>query len=246
MIRDVLDTHTHTLASGHAYSTIRENAACAAEKGLEILGITDHAPRLNESAGVIYFQNLKVVDRHAYPVELLVGAELNILDEKGSVDLPEKVLRQMDICIASLHTLCITPGSEEDNTDASINAMKNPYVDILGHPDDSRYLVDYEAIVQAAKDYDVLIELNNSSLRPENSRQNCRPNDELILKLCMQYGVQIALGSDAHVDTDVGRHDLALQLLEEVGFPEELVINRSVDALKSYLNYRRSKRPPVR
>ena len=113
MIKDIMDTHTHTLASGHAYSTIRENAEAAARKGLELLAITEHAPRMSGSCQLIYFQNLKVVDRHAYDVELLLGAELNILDERGTVDLPERTLSQLDIAIASLHTPCITPGSRE-------------------------------------------------------------------------------------------------------------------------------------
>ena len=53
-----------------------------------------------------------------------------------------------------------------------------------------------------------------------------------MLKLCMEYRVPIVIGSDAHVDTDVGRHDEAHALLEELRFPEELIINRSVEALK--------------
>lgn len=236
MIKDVLDTHTHTLASGHAYSTIRENACAAVEKGLELLAITDHAPRLRGSCQDIYFQNLKVVDRHAYGVELLIGVELNILDEQGNIDLEPKVLKQMDIAIASLHILCIEPGSQEFNTEACINAMKNPYVNILGHPDDCRYPLDYLALVQAAKEQGVLLELNNSSLRPGGSRKNAKGLDEKMLRLCMEYQVPIVISSDAHVDTDIGRHDEALELLEEIGFPEELVVNRSVDELKKYVN----------
>lgn len=236
MIRDVLDTHTHTLASGHAYSTIRENARAAAEKGLELLAITEHAPRLLGSCRLIYFQNLKVIDRHAYDVELLMGVELNILDEQGNVDLERKVLGQMDLAIASLHTPCIQPGSREFNTEACINAMKNPLVNILGHPDDPRFPVDYRALVQAAKENDVLLELNNSSLRPDCSRKNTKPLDTELLRLCVEYEAPIVIGSDAHVDTDVGRHDLALQLLEELHFPEELVVNRSVQELKKYVN----------
>ena len=58
MIKDVMDTHTHTLASGHAYSTIRENVAAAARKGLELLAVTEHAPRMIGSSQLIYFQNL--------------------------------------------------------------------------------------------------------------------------------------------------------------------------------------------
>ena len=236
MIKDILDTHTHTLASGHAYSTIRENAQAAAKKGLELLAITDHAPKLWGSCQTIYFQNLKVIDRHAYDVELLMGVELNILDEQGNIDLPLRTLKQMDLTIASLHVPCITPGSREFNTEACINAMKNPFVNILGHPDDPRYPVDYRALVQAAKEQEVLLELNNSSLRPGGSRKNARGFDAEMLKLCMEYQTPIVIGSDAHVDTDIGRHDEALALLEEIGFPEKLVVNRSVEELKKYAN----------
>lgn len=236
MIKDILDTHTHTLASGHAYSTIRENAHAAAEKGLELLAITEHAPRLWGSCQTIYFQNLRVVDRSAYEVELLMGVELNILDEQGTIDLDLRALKQMDIAIASLHIPCISPGSREFHTEACVNAMKNPYVNILGHPDDPRYPVDYRALVQAAKEYGVLLELNNSSLRPGGSRKNARGLDMEMLKLCMEYETPIVIGSDAHVDTDVGRHDEALQLLEELNFPERLVVNRSMEELKRYVN----------
>lgn len=236
MIKDILDTHTHTLASGHAYSTIRENAQAAAQKGLELLAITDHAPKLWGSCQTIYFQNLKVVDRHAYDVELLMGVELNILDEQGNIDLPLRTLKQMDLTIASLHIPCFIPGSREYNTEACVNAMKNPFVNILGHPDDPRYPVDYRALVQAAKEYEVLLELNNSSLRPGGSRKNARGFDAEMLKLCMEYQTPIVIGSDAHVDTDIGRHDEALALLEEIGFPEELAVNRSVEELKKYAN----------
>lgn len=236
MIKDILDTHTHTLASGHAYSTIRENAREAAKKGMELLAITEHAPQMTGSCKSIYFQNLRVVDRSAYDVELLMGVELNILDELGTVDLEYKTLKQMDLTIASLHMPCINPGDREFNTQACINAMKNPLVNILGHPDDPRYPVDYRALVQAAKEYEVLLELNNSSLRPGGARKNAKGLDTEMLKLCVEYQVPVVIGSDAHVDTDVGCHEMALELLEEIEFPEELVVNCSVEELKKYAN----------
>ena len=59
----VLDTHTHTIASGHAYSTISEMAQAAADKGLELLAITEHAPMMPGSCQQIYFSNLVVVPR---------------------------------------------------------------------------------------------------------------------------------------------------------------------------------------
>ena len=102
----MVDTHTHTLASGHAYNTIREMAKMAADKGLEGLALTEHAPQMPGSCHLFYFQNLKVVPRELYGVRLLMGTELNIMDETGRVDIAQNWLEQMDIAIASIHTPC--------------------------------------------------------------------------------------------------------------------------------------------
>ena len=59
----IADTHAHTLASGHAYSTIREMAAAARERGLKALALTEHAPKMPGTCGLFYFQNLDVVPR---------------------------------------------------------------------------------------------------------------------------------------------------------------------------------------
>ena len=232
----VLDIHTHTLASGHSYSTIREMAHTANERGLKLLGITEHAPKMPGSCHEFYFQNLKVVDRRMCGVELLLGAELNILDPDGTVDLPESVLRKLDITIASLHVPCMSPGTECENTKAYINAMKNPLINIIGHPDDRRYPVNYREIVQASREYHTLLELNNSSLTEGGARINARPLDIELLGLCAEYDVPIVIGSDAHIDLAVGNHDKAEALLNEVAFPKHLIVNQDVDFLKKYVN----------
>lgn len=227
----VLDTHTHTLASGHAYSTIQEMAKAASLKGLSLLGITEHAPMMPGSCHKIYFENLKVVPREMYGMRLLLGVELNIIDYCGSVDMDRNLLDRMDIRIASLHGPCIKPGTMNENTSAVIGAIKNPRIDIIGHPDDSNYPLDYEAVVQAAKDYNTLLELNNNSLNPVGFRKNTRENDTILLKLCKKYQVPIILGSDAHFETDVATFQFALPLLEELDFPTELIVNTSVERL---------------
>lgn len=231
----VLDTHTHTLASGHAYSTIREMAAAAAEKGLKVLGITEHAPKMPGSCREIYFRNLSVVDREYYGVRLLLGCELNILDFEGHVDLPAEVLKKMDLVIASMHTPCMEKGSRSDYTRAYLRVMENPYVHIIGHPDDSRFPVDYLALVRAAKKTGKVLELNNHSLDPRGTRVGAEANDLEMLKLCREYKVPVTVGSDAHVDSMVGNHGHAYRLLEQMDFPEDLVLNHSVEILKKYV-----------
>ena len=72
-MKTLLDVHTHTVASGHAFSTLQEMAAAASEKGLKLLGITEHAPGIPVTCSPIYFRNLHVVPRRIYGVELLLG-----------------------------------------------------------------------------------------------------------------------------------------------------------------------------
>ena len=94
MIRCVADLHTHTIASGHAYGTIREMAESASQKQLLMLGITEHAPGIPGTAGEIYYSCLFQVPRKLYGVEILFGSEVNLLDD-GSLsdsDIGDSVL----------------------------------------------------------------------------------------------------------------------------------------------------------
>ncbi len=236
----LLDTHSHTLASGHAYSTIQEMAKEASVKGLRLIGITEHAPNMPGTCSNFYFHNLKVVPRNMFDVELLLGVELNIVDFEGNIDLDEHSLRGLDLVIASLHPPCIESGTIIENTNAVINAIKNPYIDIIGHPDDSRYELDYEAIVKAAKEFNVLLEVNNSSMSPKSFRKNARDNYLVMLQLCKSYNVPISIGSDAHVANDIGNFDYAKEILGAVKFPEELIMNNSVERIKNFLTNKKS------
>ena len=219
--QSVMDLHTHTVASGHAYCTLREMAKAASDKGLELLGITEHAPKMPGTCHKFYFQNIKVVPREMYGIQL---------------DLAQNTLEKLDVVIASLHVPCIRPGSRQENTEAYLNAMKNPCVNIIGHPDDGRYEVDYEALVQGAREYGKVLELNNHSMDPDCNRENAVENDTIMLEYCKKYRVPVVMDSDAHFDLLIGEFDLARDLLTKLDFPEELVLNRSVDAVKKYVN----------
>ncbi|MCI8464741.1 MAG: phosphatase [Lachnospiraceae bacterium] len=235
MKKFILDTHTHTVASGHAYGTVTEMAKAASEAGLELLAITDHAPKLPGGPHEMYFRNFKVIDKEMFGVEILMGVELNIIDYRGTVDLEENLLKKMDLCIASLHTVCLKPGTREENTRALLMAMENSYVRILGHPDDGRYDIDYKAMVKGAKEHGVLIELNNSSLTAGACRRNSVSNLTEILRLCEQYDQEIIVNTDSHFPSSVGRFEEAQSLLERTGFPERLIINTDIKRFRSYL-----------
>ena len=232
----LLDVHTHTIASGHAYNSMMEMAKAGFDKGLKLLGITEHAPMMPGTCHSLYFHNLKVVPRTMCGIEVMLGVELNILDYDGHVDLDARILRQLDLKIASLHSVCIRPGTKKENTQAVLGAIHNSLVDIIGHPDDGRYEIDYEALVQGAKEYGKVLELNNHSMDPDCNRQNAVENDTVVLNLCKKYHVPVVMDSDAHFDLLIGEFDLARDLLEKLDFPEELVLNRSTDAIREYVN----------
>lgn len=232
----VLDPHTHTIASTHAYSTLTENVRHAAQIGLELIGITDHAPAMPGVNTERYFFNLSTVPRELFGVEVLCGAEFNILDYNGSLDIPLDHDETYDIGIASLHKPCIPPGSIEENTLALTNAMKNPYVHIIGHPGEKKFPIDIREVVSAAMKTGCLLEVNEASLIPGGFRSGGEKNVAEIVKLCKKEGYPVVLGSDAHFFTYIGDFTNCIKLLDELDFPEELVLNTSPRLFKEFLS----------
>lgn len=235
-MRVEIDTHTHTLASGHAYNTIREMARAAKEKGLKALAITEHAPEMPGSCHLFYFVNLRVLPRELEGIKILFGSELNIMDAEGHVDLPTSTIEGLDLTIASMHIPCYKgEKTVEEVTKAYLNIMEREDIDIIGHPDDGRFPVDYEMLVKAAKKTGTLLEINNSSLKPDGYRANTKENALKILKYCEKYETMIVLGSDAHFDTGIADYTYAYEVLKEADFPEELIANTSFEKLQSLL-----------
>lgn len=231
-MKPILDLHVHTISSGHAYSTIKENIDEAKNKGLKILGISDHAPSMPGAPHWFHFSNLRVVKEVVDGVRMLKGIEANIIDWDGNIDVDEALLNDLDYAIASLHPPCIEAGTINDNTNAVTRAMENPYVKIIGHPDDSRIPLDYERVVAAAKETGTLLEINNSSLKPDAYREGARDNIKKLLNLCIKNNVMVVLGSDSHIYYDVGELSNSINIIEEVNFPKELVLNYREDALE--------------
>lgn len=236
-MKAIVDMHTHTVASGHAYSTINENVKFAKQHGIKILGMSDHGPNMLGGPELYFFNNLKVIPKEIDGVRVLKGMEANILDAEGNLDkLDPRALPGLDYLIASLHTICMKPSTKEDNTNAILNAMDKEKVKIIGHPDDGRYPLDYEPIVKKAKEKNILIEVNNSSLSPNTFRKGARENIKTYLELCKKYGVRIIMGTDAHICYDIGVFKYAEEVIEEANFPKELVINYWEDQIKEFFN----------
>ena len=230
----VADMHMHTLVSGHAFGTIREMAADAAEKKLQLIGITEHGPGLPGTCDPIYFLNFHDAPRKLYGVELLYGCEVNVLSD-GGLSLGRRYLDELDYAIAGIHGFSYQDEGAVKNTDNLIKCMCDPKIRFISHPDDSRYPIDYPALVQGAKAYGVALEVNNSSLRTPSFRVGCWEKYKTMLPLCMEYGVPVIVDSDAHDPAAVGNFTLAAQLLEELCFDEQLILNTDVDKVKHFL-----------
>lgn len=236
-LEDVMDLHTHTIVSGHAYGTINESVAAAKREGLKLLAITEHAPAMPRSCGKIYFDNIDLMPHDDQGLQVLYGVELNILDDYGRVDLMDHTLNYLDLAIASMHTPCYRDHGVSGNTKAYIYAMENPYVTIIGHPDDARFPVDYDELARQAVEHKVLLEMNSSSMDERSYRIGAGDLYRKMLASCVKYGAKIIVNSDAHVSSAVGNHQNAYEILKQEKFPEELVVNSDVERIKEYITF---------
>ncbi|MGB9663229.1 MAG: phosphatase [Moorellaceae bacterium] len=235
------DLHVHTIASGHAYSTVKELAEAAAAKGLKMIAITDHGLRMPGGPDEHYFHNLVSIPRKIGEVEILRGVEANIVDEEGNLDIPEKILDQLDIVLAGFHAGTGFDGrTPEEYTRAAIAALNNPYVHLLVHPGNPDFPVDLEAVAQAAAATSKALEFNNNSF--SLSRPGSLPRCQQLARLAKQHKISVVVSSDAHIYTAVGNFARAWQVVKGAGISEEQIINMTANRVKEYLGWHRRRR----
>lgn len=234
------DLHIHTMASGHAYSSIEEIVRVARQKGLKMIALTDHGPALPGASSLMHFWNLRVLPREMDGIILLKGVEANIIDTKGGIDIPDELIQELDLVLAGFHPYCnYEGGSAEDHTRAMIGAIESGLIDIIAHPANVRYPVDVERVVEAAKIHNVLLEINNNTFLPITARQGSDGLAREIATACFQAGMDVVLSSDAHLAMAVGDFSEALKMAEMVGFQPERIVNSYVDQVFQFLRQRR-------
>ena len=229
------DYHTHTKYS-HGKGTIEENVLEAISKGIKTIGISDHGYKhltygikLND----IYKMREeidKLNDKYSN-IKVLLGMECNILDNRGNIDINDKIIENCDYIMAGYH-FASTPTSlksmlnhcnnymikndksKDYNTESIINAMKNNNIFIITHPGDKGDVY-IEEIAKVAKDTDTRLEIN-SSHGFLNSSQLVKIKD---------IGNKFIIGSDAHIPQNVGNFDLAMKIIKEARLDTSLVEN---------------------
>ena len=228
----IADLHTHTLVSEHAYSTVDEMLSAAKDKDFSALAITDHGPASSDGAKSVHFKAMHSLPEYVNGVRLLKGAEVNIIDYSGKLDLSPNVLSSLDFVIASYHEDAIQPINIKEHTNGYLEVIKNKDVDCLGHIGNPKFPFDMDYIIKLCKEYNKLIEINSSSFTVRlGSVPICRD----IALLCKKYEVNIVITSDAHSKYKVGDHKDSIDMLNSINFPESLILNTDYDRLMEYL-----------
>ncbi|MEF9839404.1 MAG: PHP domain-containing protein [Lachnospiraceae bacterium] len=229
-----IDTHTHSVLSGHAWSTLQENCVAAHKYKLKGICLTEHGPSMNNSINSFATCSLDLIPNYISGVRVITGMEFNIISLNGDIDFIEPSShKNIHFGIASMHDVTSPRGTPLQHTDAYISALHNPLIDILGHPGYSLFKNDPEPIVKAAYRLDKLIEINNNSFRTRRgSAETCM----LFAKYCMKYSVKVCVSSDSHFSAMIGRVPMAMKMLSDLQFPEELILNSNYHNFIQYLS----------
>ena len=197
------DLHTHTTDSDGRHS-LEEMAGAAKKRGYAYLAITDHSPALAVTRGLdarALASQIKAIDRLNARLKgfyVIKAIEVDILED-GSLDLPNDILRELDLRVCSIHSRFNL--SEQKQTERIIRAMDNPLFNILAHPTGrligqrEPYAVNIERIMKAALDRGCFLEVNAQPLRLDL-------NDAHI-KLAKDMGLKLAISTDAHWSSEL-------------------------------------------
>ena len=230
----VADLHIHTISSGHGYSTIEEYVRAAKRLGLKAIGITDHGPAMPGGPYRYHFSNMRMIPKEIDGIRIFKGVEANIIDDKGTLDLPNEILKTLDVTMIAFHPrVGYETGSEEENTKVLIKAMENPYAKIIAHPGNPQYPINVKKTVKAAKERKIIIEINNSSFT--GSRKGSWDRCQEFAKEVKRANWMVVIGSDAHISTMLGTFDKAIDLVTSVGLTPDNIVNTSLEKIEKFI-----------
>lgn len=234
------DLHVHSRYTD-GRNSMEEMALAAAERGYDYLAITDHSKRLAMVHGLDakrLAEQIDEIDRLNGKMEkiaILKGVEVDILED-GSLDLPDDILKKLDVVVCSIHHQFQHPRDKQ--TERIIRAMDNRYFTILGHPTGrlinkrDPYDVDMEKVIEAARDRGCFLEVNAYPDRLDLTDLHCRTAREM--------GVMVAISTDAHRTAELDYMRFGLGQARRGWLEKGDVLNtRSFPELKKLLSRRR-------
>jgi DNA polymerase (family 10) len=199
------ELHSHTKATD-GRNSLEEMALGARRRGLKYLAVTDHSQYLKMVDGLDerrLLAQIEEIDRlnaTLKGIRLLKGIEVEILED-GGLDLPDRVLQQLDLVIGSVHSRFRLPARQQ--TERILRAMDHRFFSILGHPsgrlinERDPYEVDMAAVVQKAKERGCFLELNANPQRLDLTETHCQ--------MAKEAGVLVAINTDAHSVAEFGQ-----------------------------------------
>ena len=192
------DLHMHTTATD-GMNSIHEMAEAAKARGLKYIAITDHSKRVTMANGLdaerlrAHWKEIEKVRAQISGIEILKGIECDILED-ATMDLPDDVLAEADWVIAVLHYGLKQPREQIDKR--LLNAIRNPHVDVIGHPT-GRLIgqrpgadLSFDEFLKAAADHGVLLEINAHPSRLDL--------DDTHAAAAKDRGISIVINTDAH------------------------------------------------
>ncbi len=235
----IADLHCHTLVSKHALNSITEMSREAVNQGLFAMGITDHGPQSSDGGHPWYFYMLSCQPDVLEGIYVIKGMEANVTSIDGSTDFGIHDADSLDYALASIHSDFFKSLDKESATELWLNVIKNDRIIMAGHPEEKRFEFDYDTVTKEFARRGKVIELNANSLtvRPGNDDNRLR-----LIKACKKNGTYVCVNSDAHSIYMVAKFAGIPQMLDELEFPPELVINSSEQNL---LNFFKMHNPPL-
>jgi DNA polymerase (family 10) len=230
------DLHAHTKETDGRH-TLEQMVEAARDRGYQYVAITEHSKRLSMTHGLDAKRLAKrneEIDRlngRLKGFSVLKSIEVDILED-GSLDLPDSILKELDLTVCSVHSKFNLPRNKQ--MERIIRAMDNPYFNILAHPsgrlinERPPYEVDMEGLIKAAKERGCLMEVNAHPDRLDLADIHC--------KLAKDMGVKLVISTDAHSVNDYDLIRFGVWQARRGWLEKEDVLNtRTADELKKLI-----------
>ncbi len=235
-LKIVADLHTHTVASGHAMGTMQEMITSANRLGHQGIAITDHGSAMPGAPYRWFFDKMMQLPDIIDDLLVLKGMEVNVINSNGGFDMDDYYLENLDWIIVSMHTPLIDNLSVDEVNHIWQTVAENPYVDMIGHSEQQTFLYDYDKLTKVFTKHNKVVEFNAGSAL---SRPGNEDNLKNLALACKKNNTYVAVTTDAHSIYEMDREHTVLAMLQEIDFPESLIINSSMQRLTDYLVLRK-------
>ncbi len=230
-----VDFHVHSIFSHCGLHTILELLDQARKIGIKGFAVTDHGPTLGGRLNSVFFERFVSPDPN---IRIFRGIECNVLDNNGNVDIPSEYIQYCEVILVGLHQNIDKGLPPHVYTSMLLAALRrNPAIDIVSHPNDQNYPINYKELARFAAKTGAALEVNNSKIRLSRSSK-----EQLLelLSVCKEEGCRVAVNSDTHAIHELGDDSDVSPIIMQARFPEELIVNRTTETAFNFVEQRRT------